>query len=573
MLFFSEATPLTEVPLSPKPIYQGQWSPRLPHPHHKAQKSPLKIALVGGSLLAGVLLLSWQLHAPSASRSEAETASPSRLSALSSYFRPTAPPPSSFSSPPSTPPSASFTSTASATASCDPCLLDPSDPLCVYGTDNIRLSRAFEGSGHRVRRVLEKALRGERVRIGVLGASVTAGHGLNGQQKWQDRFFEDFVKIFPNSEIYDGAASGMNSEFVGGLEGSAELIRPWAHFSAGALTALYHGTLTCIYLSWMIDDTFAYDDTLFRGLLGLPQEPAVIRVSVFALAFEDLARGLVSSLVMSNFFDVPIISLWWEFRRLTAFAEVRVRNFLLPHLIANPEEVPKFFSKAWEGNPDLRHMSHLSHQAMGDMLALYMREKTCETKRRPAHPPPPSSVSSLWPSGNALGVVPRLYLWEPYSTTYRAPPVVPSCAFLASKTHPLVPLNLYPEDKEEGKEQVPDWTKEWKRVDWNGKSAWQSSQVGAEISFEVKGAKVGVFVWTTNGAGNLINPGRARCWIGEDVEGGKTVDAFGSGAAASSGFNLIAEGLPHRTHLLTCQILAETSTDGHDFRILGVAAQ
>jgi hypothetical protein len=57
-----------------------------------------------------------------------------------------------------------------------------------------------------------------------------------------------------------------------------------------------------------IDNTFAYDDTLFRGLLGLPQEPAVIRVSVLALAFEDLARGLVSSLVMSNFFDVPIIS-------------------------------------------------------------------------------------------------------------------------------------------------------------------------------------------------------------------------------------------------------------------------
>lgn len=94
--------------------------------------------------------------------------------------------------------------------------------------------------------------------------------------------------------------------------------------------------------------------------------------------------------------------------------------------------------------------------------------------------------------------------WPPilrsqYSTTYRAPPVIPSCAFLASKTHPLTPLDLYPEDGEpededEGTERVPDWAKEWKRVDWNGKSAWQSSDIGAEISFEVKGAKVGVFV-------------------------------------------------------------------------------
>lgn len=89
-----------------------------------------------------------------------------------------------------------------------------------------------------------------------------------------------------------------------------------------------------------------------------------------------------------------------------------------------------------------------------------------------------------------------------YSSTYRAPPVIPSCAFLASKTHTLTPVDLYPEEEEEaedwkeseGKERVPDWAKEWKRVDWNGKSAWHSSEVGAEISFEVEGAKVGVFV-------------------------------------------------------------------------------
>jgi len=55
------------------------------------------------------------------------------------------------------------------------------------------------------------------------------------------------------------------------------------------------------------DKTYSEDDTLFRGLLGLPQQPAVIRISVFALLFPDLARGTVSTLLMSQYFDVPVI--------------------------------------------------------------------------------------------------------------------------------------------------------------------------------------------------------------------------------------------------------------------------
>jgi hypothetical protein len=44
--------------------------------------------------------------------------------------------------------------------------------------NSVRLSRQFEGSGVRVRRALEKALRGEEIGIGILGASVTAGTSL-----------------------------------------------------------------------------------------------------------------------------------------------------------------------------------------------------------------------------------------------------------------------------------------------------------------------------------------------------------------------------------------------------------
>lgn len=51
----------------------------------------------------------------------------------------------------------------------------PNDPLVKeYGQNNIRLSRTYEGSGTRVRKVMEKALRGEKIKIAVVGGSVSA---------------------------------------------------------------------------------------------------------------------------------------------------------------------------------------------------------------------------------------------------------------------------------------------------------------------------------------------------------------------------------------------------------------
>lgn len=44
-----------------------------------------------------------------------------------------------------------------------------------------------------------------------------------------------------------------------------------------------------------------------RGLMQLPQRPAVIRVSAIAIIFNELARGAISTLITSEFFDVPVI--------------------------------------------------------------------------------------------------------------------------------------------------------------------------------------------------------------------------------------------------------------------------
>lgn len=93
--------------------------------------------------------------------------------------------------------------------SCRLCDSDPTNPLCDYGDSAIRTSRAYEGSGIRVRRFIEKALRGEEVVIGAIGASVTAGHGIGDHPTWLNRWFEGFQEQFPNSRLINGAAPAM----------------------------------------------------------------------------------------------------------------------------------------------------------------------------------------------------------------------------------------------------------------------------------------------------------------------------------------------------------------------------
>lgn len=98
------------------------------------------------------------------------------------------------------------------TTSCELCHHSLHHRMCEYGLDNIRLSRAYEGSGARLRKVLARGSQGHTINVGVLGASVTAGHGLApGSPRWHEHFFSDFQQLFPNARMHVGAAGGVNS--------------------------------------------------------------------------------------------------------------------------------------------------------------------------------------------------------------------------------------------------------------------------------------------------------------------------------------------------------------------------
>lgn len=285
----------------------------------------------------------------------------------------------------------------STATSCRLCDNDPSNPLCEYGDSAIRLSRAYEGSGVRVRKVLQKALRGEEIRFGVIGASVTAGHGLDHGGKvagpaWPYRFVDEFKKTFPNSRIIDGSAPAMTSRFYS--------------FCWKTMVPETEADIWLIELDVNNDqsqETLDADDALMRSLLDQPNEPAVIRLSVLALSFGDMGRGLASNLLLSQFFDTPIITCvscspfpCTTSRAAEADGTVvcSVKNFLLPYLIQRPDLAPDYFTKFPDGKPDLVRSTPPSPTFAAAGLTLLLARSGTSTSTRTTPSPTSSPFTS-----------------------------------------------------------------------------------------------------------------------------------------------------------------------------------
>ncbi|GAA5852242.1 hypothetical protein JCM8547_006710 [Rhodosporidiobolus lusitaniae] len=534
------------------------------HQHHRGRSRFRPSLPVLVLLLSHAFLFLYYQRRDSSLSSSSSSSSPSCLSSSSS--------PSSSASQQS-PSLASSTFSpldpVSPTQSCELCHLDPSNPLCEYGEDNIRLSRAYEGSGYRLRRALQKALRGEEVGVGVIGASITQGHGLPDHinQVWHHRFFEDFNKLFPKAKLHVAAVGAMDS-----------------HFFAYCFPSLLPSDLDIYVLELDINnhaalDQLRDDDTLMRALLQLPQEPAVLRVSAFAVLFDELAQGIVSSLTTSAFFDIPVIG---------------VRNFLLPHVIHHRDVAEELFGMDPWNNRDYRHMSQHAHQALGDMLALFMRKEVCETKRRASLPPPPKlPQTGPWPTGEDLGKIPPLAIWSSWLHPKPLTPVHPMCQTAVSPFSPMKPYSH---------------SSTFKLLEWNGKAAWSSSRPGSQIRFRFEGTRVGVFVWASNGGNKEEQaedvkvrrenaPGSALCWVEEfglsEEEWERRLEAMDEGegeeaeplqsrmvnshqpqrAAAGPDFIEIAEDLHYGEHILACEVQSQTSSGGFKWRVMGVASQ
>ncbi|BGP56676.1 hypothetical protein JCM8202_001294 [Rhodotorula sphaerocarpa] len=471
-------------------------------------------------------------------------------------------------------PWASAATTNLAVQSCEVCHLDPTNPLCEYGEHNIRLSRAFEGSGYRLQRFMRKVLAGEEVQIGVLGASVTQGHSVPfGNPIWHEVWFKDFQERYPNSKMHVGAVGATDSEFFS--------------YCFPALLPVEDIDLFLVELDVNNDPglkTLKDDDALMRGLLQQPKEPAIIRISFFATIFHEQGRGTLSTLITSQFFDIPVIS---------------VRNFMLPEVIKHRDSAEIIFGLDYRGQRDYRHVSELSHRVMANMLTLFVRKETCELKRQDLLPAKTThEMSGPWWKEEDLGTVPDITLYESWLKPKPRRVVTPLCHSTVIPRSPLIPVSR--DDA-------------FVLTEWNGKSAWISNEPGSQIRLRFVGSKVGLFLYSMAAPGKSAvaahmakvtkgkeppkeeeeGPGMAVCWVEEpgeherelaDIKAGRkvkpknriewVVDSHDPRKpAAGTEFTELADDLePGVEHILACEVSKETTSGGHKWRLQAIAS-
>ncbi|KZT33438.1 hypothetical protein SISSUDRAFT_1054222 [Sistotremastrum suecicum HHB10207 ss-3] len=432
-------------------------------------------------------------------------------------------------------------------AYCDYC--GPGDLLCKrYGEANLARSRAYEGANARLRRVLRKARSGQPIKIGIIGGSVSMGHGVEYFQNWH-KFYHDWWKeTFPNTEItlVNGAVPASESDYFETcyLE----------HIDPDVDIVVVEMAINDRRFEWLAE---AYE-YLIRELLVLPNKPAIINLQVMALVFPQITMGGDLELAVAMYYDTPVVN---------------VRNLLLPHILrSNSGAMDDYwFSRLPNGSVDLRHMSAAGHKIMADLIISMSERVYCEERRKiwmeskgisdpfgTGYVPPEDGTL---PGNEVLEEIPRLTLFSKYDHDTVVPPTHPTCLSLKSAKHPLVPL------------QADGW-EHWIYKNNAEKPYLRATKPGSRISFSVKVGVIGR-VRLTYLRSFSFGLGSVWCWIDEDHAGGRRLDGWWNVEHMNTGANsVVAKDVPAGDHTLRCELLKETldPNGGTEFRIIAVDA-
>ncbi|KZT55632.1 hypothetical protein CALCODRAFT_509987 [Calocera cornea HHB12733] len=406
-----------------------------------------------------------------------------------------------------------------------------------YTEENLLLSRAFGASGTRFRRLVQKAMRGEPVKMGVIGGSVSRGRNVLPSETYHARIFRMWNETFfphPGNTLVDGSKAATGSRYFSMCFGS--------HIDEDVDLVLVELSINDQRGNRLMENALAWE-TLVRALLELPNAPAVISTSTFALQFiQGLGVGGDVHLGVANYYDIPVISL---------------RNPILPYLFADPGLEWKMFG--YSKGIDRRHMNALGHEMLADFTTHWMRDQVCKVlSERDAPPRVESAEPSWWTAPVDMGEVPRLRMtdvWLKVNETQIS--LQPSCR--STTTTPRL----------EPSSASPDWHFEEAPL---GKAYWSADVPGAQISFDVTTVegRVGVFFLRSP----KLGLGNARCWVDGKSTVGETAVGFWEKEQSVADYVELAELLEPGKHTVTCEVTTGTRDPGggHAVKIMGLAS-
>ncbi|GAA6004433.1 hypothetical protein JCM10207_000725 [Rhodosporidiobolus poonsookiae] len=429
-----------------------------------------------------------------------------------------------------------------------------SDLLDEFGSHNFRLSQVHVGSGYRIQKVLAKAQRGEKVRIGVIGGSVSLGHGTHPETGRRFAYGAIPVEEQWHQYVrrYIASIAGVEPDFVNGaIAATDSTFFEWCYVEA-------IGTdLDLVMVEMAVNDEYSdgmeSSENLLRSLLQLPSQPAVLYADSFALRSEQQVKALLNGQDLQNslasFYDV---------------AQISARPALLPAMIRNNLlEGPLF-----KGDP--RHVTTLGHRFIGSMIVGYLQEEACRAQvsvekeeeqkdeaedRRKGKRALGRPEGWAWPDAETLGQVPKVKMNEAWNARVKHGSAPPTCQIAGKALKPV--------------EMPADWTLyDWKKTKYYYETKVPNSQ---PIVFEAtipRGGAGSIALSYLRSSNADYHLGLALCTAGTQSA---TLDGRWESSRSVPQSAVIARDLPAGKHRVECRTLepreGETQTA---FRIVGV---
>ncbi|KPV78304.1 uncharacterized protein RHOBADRAFT_40851 [Rhodotorula graminis WP1] len=391
--------------------------------------------------------------------------------------------------------------------------------LAEYGQHNLRMAQVHVGSGYRVQKVLQKAARGERVRVGVLGGSVSLGHGTDPktghrnkygavphEAQWHQLVLAHLEQTFPQADI-DGedldliaVEMAVNDEFSNGMDSV---------------------------------------ENLLRSLLNLDSEPAVLFVDFFALQSGSAQKTILSGQDVQN-----SLASWYDVPQISA------RPALLQAMIRDPALAEPLFLG------DLRHGTQVVHRFVGNMVVGYLQEEQCRAERLGLEEHDDGrdeDVAKAWLGRDGLGKVPSVKLNEGWDTKIEHPTKPPTCGVAGAGLEPVEPS--------------PDWQLfNWKYSKYFWETTVPSSSTIAFAAVVREGAQGLLAVSYLRS--RQYDLGKARCSVeGQEV----TLDGSWQRSTSVAQTAIVARGLAPGRHEVRCRTLPRAKEGGGTaFRLMGV---
>ncbi|BEI82030.1 hypothetical protein CcaverHIS002_0211900 [Cutaneotrichosporon cavernicola] len=422
---------------------------------------------------------------------------------------------------------------------CDRCLVN--ETLCEkFGTRNVDLSRAFDGSGARVQRVLKKAMAGEPIVTGGMGGSISKGHGCKCDP-WHIQMFQWWNQTFPHPENRhaDGAVGARGSDYFKychheHLDPDVDII-----FIETSVNDL------------MSDINFDNFEALLRALLSYPKSPAIVILQTVKLN-SPIRYGSEHQFGLAGYYDVPVIN---------------IRNWLFPAFFQNTTSVENWFLPN-----DLLHPNAEGHQVMAELIQMYLYQQMCYLNNsRPQIRPGNAAIVTQEDAFDVYSI-PPLRMGQRFSQDFQPEEELrPGCASVDSKTSPLQPVLS----------ETKDWEL-WEQPGTKGeKKFWRATEIGAQITFEVN-LQVGyVDAYFLKSPKNKL--GAVECWLDDEKEPKKIdrLEGYWSRPESIGQFQKFAFGrkdslLPTGKHKIHCEIVDKTSSkekevkDRTTFQFIGI---